>query len=190
MKPFFHILYWLAIIAAFFFGNMFCHSPCPPVLTDTIHVVSHGSVIDTAPVAVQTVAVRKHRNAKSTTVSPDTTSRYFLDDFVLPDEDSTACDSIRLYSNSLTNDTLSITSKSLVYGKMLHNEITYDLRMPVIYNSTTSVVPRRFMVFGAVSTTLQSDLYLGGGVMWKRVVVQYGYGGTSRHLVGVGVRVW
>lgn len=192
LKSLTHIAWAVLLIAACLFTRLHCCPDCSTITrTDTVWVkLPPVSVVDSNPVPVHTrSAVRNRPKTADNSVAGNS----IKDSAIVAINDP--CDSIRDYVHQAGDSLVQITVESSVQGAELFNRITFSHQYPVVTNTVTEVrqVPCKFMVYGLVSGSVgvHSDLLIGGGVMLRRLGVQYNYGLVNRsHQVGVGVRLW
>jgi hypothetical protein len=116
--------------------------------------------------------------------------------FYYSGSDSTACDSIRKYEPKAENDSISITAKVLVHGKLVDAGISYRWLRPIMTIKTirepypVPVVSRA--VFGEIKTTIvlfNKPLCISGNIGLidkKGWLYSVGYNTDNQILVGVG----
>lgn len=208
MKNLIYICWVLSLVAVFLFTKIHCCSKCNEIVkSDTVWVSNPPKTFtDTAPKSVASIAAKPYYQKKKIKEgseinvihdSPADSNGFVFSvvDFkgsILVDIDSTDCDSIRSYVNHYSDSLIDIKNTSQVHGTMLHNEIVYTLKYPVITNTVVNVIPRKTVIYGLVSARYLTFpvLTIGGGVIYKRYVFEYQYGIDKSHQVGVGVRVW
>jgi hypothetical protein len=193
-----YICWVLSLVAVFLFTKIHCCSKCNEIVkSDTVWVSNPPKTFtDTAPKSVASIAAKPYYKKKKIKgvfeINVVHDSPADSDGFVFSGVDSTDCDSIRTYINHYSDSLVDIKNTSQVHGTMLHNEIIYTLKYPVITNTVVNVIPRKTVIYGLVSARYLTFpvLTIGGGVIYKRYVFEYQYGIDKSHQVGIGVRVW